>query len=185
MDLKKKIYSSLGIFLAISIVLIVFLISPIYKDIKNNSQELIFEKQNIATLESKIESLEEFKKNYAEIKPNLEKIETLFADQKTPVEFISFLENTSKDCQISINISPVSFQSEENLWPSITFQISSTGYFLNFLKFLEKLESSKYLIKIQNLTIVSLAETEQKPKETEATSLSYVRANFLISVYAK
>lgn len=186
MTLKNKFNLSLIIYLIFGTLLIVFLIYPLYKDIKNNSQELISQKQEEASLENKIKNIEEFKKKYREIKPNLEKIETLFVESEVPLEFISFLEKTSQDCQTPTQISPSSVAKiTEDPWPSIAFQITSVSSFPNLLKFLEKLESSKYLIEIQNLNITRLSEAELKPKEIESLSPTNIRAIFAIKVYTK
>ena len=186
MTLRKKINLSLIIFTLLFIFSIIFLISPLYKDIKNNSQELISKKQEMAVLEAKIKNIEEFKKNYREINPNLEKIATLFVESAVPIEFIDFLEKTSRDCQTSIKISPsLVVKIPKDPWPSIAFQITSVGSFPNFLKFLEKLESSKYLIEIQNLNISRLTEAELKLKEFEKFSLGDVKTIFSLKVYTK
>jgi len=186
MALKNKINLSLFIFLVLSVFLIVFLIIPCFKDIKNNSRELISEKEKIASLEDKIKNIEEFKKNYQEIEPNLEKIGTLFVESEAPVDFISFLERTSQDCKTLVKISS-SFVTKETKdpWSSLSFQITSAGSFPNFLKFLEKLESSQYLIEIKNLNITRLNEFELKSKEFENFSFGDVKANFLLKIYTK
>ncbi|MFQ6049566.1 MAG: hypothetical protein ACE5J0_00810 [Candidatus Paceibacterales bacterium] len=186
MTLRNKVNLSLVIFSGLGIFLIFFLINPLYRDIKNNSQELISQEQKIVFLEDEIKNLEEFKKTYREIKPNLEKIETLLVKQEEPVGFISFLEKISQDSQISIEISPSSAKKNiKDRWPSMAFRITSAGPFPNILKFLEKLESSIYLFEIQKLNINRLAERDLISKEFEGFSLGDVKADVLIKVFTK
>jgi len=182
MSLKIKINLSIIILIVLAILFSIFLISPTFLEIKKSSRNLLFQKEKIISLEAKAENLNKFRTYYQEIKPNLEKIDKLFTDPEAPVDFIGFLEKTSKDCQITIDISPaLPMKMEQDLWPSLIFQITSTSSFPNFLKFLEKLESSNYLIEIQNLNIRRLDKTELKDK----FSLGDVKANLSIKVYTK
>ena len=186
MTIKNKINLSLIFFLILAIFLLAFLIYPLLKDIKNYSNEIISQKKEVSSLENKIEDLEEFRKNYAKIKPNLEKIETLLTNSEAPIDFISFLEKTSRDCHLTIKIVPAAITKKtEESWASLSFSIILTGSFPNFLRFLEKLESGPYLIEIQNLSIKRLPETELKSKEFENLSLGDIQASFLIKVFTK
>jgi len=184
--MKNKINLSLLIFIILSIILIYFVIFPIFKEIKTNSQDLISKKQSLLFLERKIENLKEFQALCLEIQPNLEKLDKLFIDSEVPVEFISFLEKTAEDCGLAVGIFPTPILKEvKETWFPLFFRISSTASFPEFLKFLEKLESSVYLTEIQSLNIARLTETELKSKEFEKFSLGDVRATLSIKVYTK
>ena len=186
MNIKNKINLSLIFFLILAIFLIAFLIYPLLEDIKDYSKEIISQKKEIKVLENKIRDTEEFRKNYAEIKPNLEKIETLFTNSEAPIDFISFLEKTSQACHLTIKIVPSAITKKtEEPWPSLSFSITSLGSFPNFLRFLEKLESGPFLTEIQNLSIKRLLETELKLKEFENLSLGDIQASFLIRAFTK
>jgi Tfp pilus assembly protein PilO len=166
---KNKIIFSLISFCFFVLLLIFFLIFPLFKEIKNYSKEIISKKEGGLLLEKKLEDIENFKKNYLHIKENLEKIENLFVNLETPVDFIRFLENNSQD--LSIKISLAGIGKEEKGWSYLNFSINTRGSFTQFLKFLEKIESSPYLIEINSLNI------KRSEKEIEA--------NFLIKVFAK
>jgi len=186
MTLKNKINLSLIIFSVLSISLIVFLIYPLFREIRMNSEDLISKKQKLISLEVEVESLREFQTLWQEIELNLKKIDQLFIDPKVPVEFISFLETTARDCAINIEISPsLPSKIEKDPWPSLFFQISSTGSFSKFLKFLAEIETSPYLIEIQNLNGRRLTEKELKLKEFENFSLGDVKTTLSIKVYTK
>jgi len=184
MSPRKKIIMTSAIFGLITLLLVCFLIYPLLEDIKNYSKEIISQKKEVRILENKIKDIEEFRKNYAKIKPNLEKIETLFIDSEAPIDFISFLEKTSKGCQVSIEIVPAAITNEEP-WPSLSFSITLTGSFPNFLRFLEKLQTSPYLTEIRNLSIKRLQDAELKSKEFENLSPGDIQASFLIRAFTK
>jgi len=184
MRIKKKITISIVSFLVLSILLIIFVISPLFLEIKKISQDFLSQKQKLLALEEKIENLEKFKIIFPEISSSLEKIDNLFVDPKVPIDFINFLEKTSQDSRLSLEISVSSpLKIEKDPWPSIPFQLSLAGSFTNLANFLEKLESTFYLIEIQNINITRLSENELKSKEFEVYSLGDVKAALSIKVY--
>ena len=186
MAITNKIKISAVIFIVLSISFIVFLIWPLFREIKKSSANILSQKAGLTTLETKTKNLEEFKSYSQEIKPNLEKIDTIFIDPEVPVEFIRFLEKTARDCQASLKISPAfPTQIEKEPWPALLFQVTTTSPFPNFLKFLEKLESSIYLIEIQSLNISRLTETELKSPELEKFSLGDIRARVSLKAFTK
>jgi len=186
MRLKKKIIISIIFFLGLSILLIVFVLYPLFLEIKKISQDFLSQKQKLTVLEKKIENLEKFKLTFLEILPGLEKIESLFVDSEVPVDFIHFLEKTSRDSKILLKISSISpLKTEKDPWPSISFQLSLAGSFPDLTRFLEKLESGLYLIEIQNLNIAHLTETELKSKEYEKFSPGDVKGLLSLRVFIK
>ncbi len=186
MTIKNKINLSLAIFIILNLSLILFLICPLFQGIKNDSKELISQKQKIVSLKTKIENLGKFQTLWQEIEPNFQKIEKLSIDPDVPVEFISSLEKISKDCQMAIKISSTpSSGTEKDPWPSLFFQISSATSFSKFLKFLEKLETNPYLVEISSLNVRKLTEAELKSKEFEGNSLGDVAAALSLKVYSK
>jgi Tfp pilus assembly protein PilO len=186
MTLRNKFNLSLVIFILLSVILILFIIYPLFKEIKINSEDLISKKQNLTLLERKIENLKQYQTLWGQIEPNLEKIDKLFIDPEVPVEFISFLEETARDCDLSVEISPFpASKITEDPWSSLLFQIRTTASFSKFSKFLEKLETSPYLIKIQNLNVKRLTEKDLEQKAFEKFSLGDTINTLLIKVYTQ
>jgi len=173
MNLKTKIYTLLFILGIVNLAMIIFVIYPLFKGIKENSQEFITQKENLALLRSEMTYLRNFEKIHMIQKDELEKINVLFANSEAPVNFISFLENTAQNCQLSITILPGGSQkSEKDPWSYLVFRISVSGTFSNFSRFLEKIENSCWLIDIFDLQI----------KKAKAENIS---ANFSIKVCSK
>jgi len=183
---KNKINLSLVTFSIFIICSIIFIIYPLFSEIKKNSEDLIIQKSAIVSLEAKVENLEESQTLWLKIKPNLEKIDKLFINSEVPVEFIDFLEMASQDCDTPIKLFPsLPREAKGELWPFLTFQITLDNSFPKVLKFIEKLENSPYLIEIQNLNIRKLTEGELKSEEYEKFSLGGVKTSLSIKVYAK
>jgi hypothetical protein len=186
MILKNKINLSLVIFSILIIGFIVFLIYPLFEGIKNNSEDLTSKKQKILSLEAKIKDLERFQSLWREIEPSFKKIEQSFIDPKVPVEFISFLEITARGCAVDIEISStLPSKAEKDPWPSLFFQINSTSSFSKFLKFLAKMETSPYLIEVQNLNGRILTEKKLDPEGLEKFFLIDAKITLSIKVYTR
>jgi len=178
MNVKKKINTSLFIFFILIVLTIVFIVFPLLIDIKKGSNDLISEKNNLSVLDEQIASLEKFKILYKNLEEILKKIDKLFINSEVPVDFIGFLEKTARSSLVNIEIIPLSSgKIDKDPWPSINFQITANGSFSNFLSFLEKIESSPYLIEIQNLTVVQ--------NSSEKKTAGNIQAIFSFKVFAK
>lgn len=171
MAIKNKIYIILITLVLTAVVLVVFFVWPLLREIKMSSEELLLKKNSIAILRVKASEIENFEKNYFLYEPNLEKIEQLFIDSKDPVDFIEFLERTASNSGITSKISLLPLPAGENQ-NFISFQFFSTGDFSKILEFSEKLEAGPYLIEIKNLVIKN--STNQN-----------VDATFLIKAFTK
>ncbi|MBI2038558.1 MAG: type 4a pilus biogenesis protein PilO [Candidatus Nealsonbacteria bacterium] len=167
MNLKVKTRIILAVLIVVIFSLIYFLIYPLFNDIKKISFGIFNQKQRLLLLESNAENLERFKNRYAEIEPDVKKTEALFIKADLPVDFIRFLEKTAKDSNVEakISLSSVS-RAEGKPWQILPFQMTIVGFFPNFLVFLEKLQSSQYLINAQDLSI-------SKTKDAVSASISF------------
>jgi len=179
MSQSKKIYLTIFLFSSLSLCLIFFLILPLLREIKESARLLISEKEKIISLKERVEKLKEFESFHQDLDKNLEKVNKLFIQPEVPIGFIEFLEKTAKDCKAKITISSFSFskKKKEN-WQPISFQIKIKALPQDCLRFLEKIENSPYLIKIQNLNM-------KKIKTEKETSSKEIEANFSIEVYSK
>ena len=128
---------------------------------------LKWEKENLGRLEE----------SYKSHRSDLDDIETLLVKGDIPVEFVDFLEKTAADSNVQINISSLTRKTEKDaLWQNLFFKMTATGLFVDFLKFLEKLENSPYLIEVLDLNV----------KETsEAKTSTNVIADLSLKVFAK
>ncbi len=184
-NLKKKIIIFIFIFGAIVLFLITALIRPLFGEIKKNSKELVFIKEELVSIKTKIKNFERIKEFYISNQQKFEKINDLFVNPEVPIKFIEFLEEnvfTPSDL-FEFEISSVNLEkSELDPWGSIAFQISLYSSFPDFLRSIEKIENSPYLVKILNLKIDKLNEKEIKSKS--GFSEGAIKAILSIKVYA-
>ncbi len=191
MNPKKKIYTSLAIFGAVYLLLILFIVFPLFRGIKKHSEELVSEREGLISLTNEIENLETSEKFYKANQANLEKIEELLINREVPIEFITFLEQNAENSQLESKISLLASGGKEtDPWPSLSFQVLLKGSFPDFLKFLERLENGPYLTEILNLNIQKA--TKGSPQalfspspESRELPLSEVNATLSIKVFTK
>lgn len=175
MSMRKKINISIAVFLGLDALIAAFLIYPAFSEIQNNSSKLIAQQKALSALDAKTANLEKFSSLYKNLEDVLAKINNLLVSGDVPVEFISFLEKTSLESGMKIDISPAPANpGKSDLWPSLGFEVRAVGSFPNFLKFLEKLEASPYLVEIQQLNVVSSDPSGES-----------VDAEFLVKVFTK
>lgn len=177
---KKKIILFSMFFGIVSLVLVFLVIWPLVKNIKRNSNEFIETRKEIILSKTKTKELEEFKNFYQKLNPDLERVSQLFIDPEVPIDLIKFWEKTAKDSELSISISPISSKTvEAEFWNSLGFQINLNGFSPNFLRFLEKIENSFYLVEIQNL---SIKKSEEKINPVEFASQLFNRVDAILTI---
>ncbi len=163
-----------------------FLIFFLFKEVKNSSEAFSLGKEKITSLSEEKENREKMEDVYKNYQPDLGKIEKVFIDPEVPIEFISFLEETASTSQAQLKILSMTKKTDKkDSWPNLLFQLSVTGSFFNFSKFLEKLENSPYLIEILELNVRALSEKEIESKEFENLSSADTSTLLLIKVFTQ
>lgn len=164
----KRTYSSLIIFAILSILLVAFVIVPIFKEIQETSDNIFSEKNKIFYLKEEKQNIQKIKNIYKTYQPDLDKMESLFFNPEVPIDFIGFLEKAASDSQVKLQISSMTKKTEkEDVWPSLSLQVLITGSFSNFSKFLDKIENGNYLIEVIDLNTRKLGEKEASAKDLE------------------
>ena len=187
MFFNKKLTSYSLIFGAIIIILVVFLIFPLLKSIRENSEKLVDSKKELAFLRSRSVNFEETKKSYDDYRKELEKVKSIFIDPNIPIDLIKFWEKIAEESNILIDISPASLKLSKagDCWDSISFQMTSAGSFSNIMKFVQRIEASPYLIEIKTLNIKRLGIGDIGSEKYKGLSLNDVRAVLMLKVYTK
>lgn len=183
---SRKIYLFASVLIMTGILASLFLIFLLSKGVKNSSEAFSLEKEKIASLSEEKENRKKMEGLYENYQSDLDKIEKVFIDPEVPIEFISFLEKTAGDSQVQIKIISMAKRTDKkDDWSNLLFQISVTGSFSDFSKFLEKLENSPYLIETLELNSRALSEKELKSKEFENLSSADTSTLLLIKVLAR
>ena len=183
---SRKIYLFASILIIVGILASLFLIFILFKGVKNNSEAFSLEKEKITSLSEEKENRKKMEDLYKNYQSDLDKVEKVFIDPEVPIEFIGFLEKTAGASQVQLKILSMTKKTDQkDAWPNLLFQVSVTGSFFNFSKFLEKLENSPYLIETLELNSGALSEKEIKSKEFENFSSADTNTLLLIKVLAR
>jgi len=178
MNSKKKNYLYSIVFGTVFLFFIFLIIPYLLNEIKKASESSIILRDELASIEKEIENLHVLKAAYQDRKDDLGKIDDIFIDNERPVDFFNFLRVNAQVTQQNIDISVIpSGQSKDDPWLNLSFQVSTKGSFSNFLKFLERIENSPYLIEILNLNCKELTKGE--------FPFGSVESSFQIKVFTK
>ncbi|MBU1045677.1 hypothetical protein KJ616_00965 [Patescibacteria group bacterium] len=189
MNYKQTLYISIFVIILAVLLLFVFCIFPALKAIASSSKELALRRQELASIEFLAQSFEDFEKNFQFYEEGLAEMDNLLQaesliDPEIPVSFINFFKEEAANLNLVLKITPIAFNESKNeQWNYMSFRIDGKGKFVNIMKFLEKLENSRWLIKETSLDISS---TEQIQGEEEPIfGGDYAEIYLSIKAYAK
>lgn len=167
-SVKKIIIFSLMSAL-VFILVVIFLIIPLFGSIKETSGRILTEKKDLAFFENQALKAEQFEDNYKNLEITPEKINVFLVNPSAPIELIKFFENLAKETGLTIKISPVSSPKLKNdSWNSMGFSIELTGNFSGIIRFLEKTETSHYLIEVQKFRARRIVEKDVPTEKISA-----------------
>lgn len=207
MSYKNKIYLSVFLIVVLAFALIFLGILPTWRGIKEKSRDLAFEQKELASIELLAESFEDFEKNFRFYEEGLEEMENLLSqesliDPEIPVSFINFFKEQGEAMNLSLKISPIpSQEKKDRFWSHLSFRINGQGEFNDVMRFLEKLENSRWLVETTRLDIVkkeglepgsslsspasSFSPAQSPSSSAPAQGGGFVEINLLIDVYAQ
>ena len=178
-----KKYSSNLILGLIDIGLIVFIIFFPAKAVIKNINELSFLRKTLFSLEEQEDNFNNLNKSYQINLETIKGIDNIFVNSEEPVDLLIFIEDLSKELELSTKITPTVLQaSKSDIWPSMILMLSSEGEPKKLTAFLEKLENSKYLIEITDINIKkakALSAFGQKENSDQ------IEAKFTLKAYAR
>lgn len=179
----NKTSSAILFFSVIFLAIVGMVIGPLVLGIEDIGTSIKEQDQNMLVLDERIAKAKEFRSFRAENEEDLAKLEKSLVKAEMPLDFINFLEDVSRECQVISSFSPIaSPKAEKDGLPSISFQVVITGNFSSAMKFLKKIESGPYFIEIGNLTI----KNEQGDVfEEGGRQPGQVRMDLSIKAYAK
>src|SRR3989344_1259370 len=165
----NNIYYVVGIFAAINVLLIIFFVYPTMKEIKTISKDIVAGKDSVVLFDVQSKEIEQFKEKYPEYGPNLENINALFVDGRSPVAFIQFLENLAADSGVTSQINLSQYDPDAKPAAPMLFGINIEGGFSNMSEYIEKLEAGPYLVAVNSFDIQKSTEDAVSPLSARLT----------------
>jgi len=183
MDLvtKKKMIIILAIIAVMTIIFFIFSLFLV-RSIKVNSNKFLEIQKSLMVLDNKRRQFDIYKSKFKQNEADFIKINNLFLDKSDVLKLFNFLENSAKDYKSYINISVLNTGED-----FLKIQISLYGSFENFMKFLNRLESTSYLIEIENFKIkkLTLAEITMSLKQMSTLQEGDINSILILKVYMK
>ncbi|MBU3964428.1 hypothetical protein KJ562_01710 [Patescibacteria group bacterium] len=189
MNYRKIFYLSIFLIILTVFLLFMFCIFPALRAINLSSKELALRRQELASIEFLAQSFEDFEKNFQFYEEGLAEMDNLLQaesliDPEIPVSFINFFKEEALNLNLVLKISPVAFHENNNgQWDYMVFRIDGMGKFVDAMKFLEKLENSRWLIKETTFDISSVRQVQGA--EESKFGGDYVEIYLSIEAYAK
>lgn len=157
MHVKKFIWF-LILCLAVLSLFVLAIDYPLIKKIQTVSHGHLANQDVLARFYRRGELAEFLEEDYLENKEDLDKLGDVFLNQDKTVDFITGLEKIARQTG---NIFEIKSASEiDNGRTYLNFHISVLGDFNGFIKFLAGLESSPYLIEIEDISIKKLTSSD-------------------------
>lgn len=170
---KQKTFVALGIFALFLLLFLAFLLFPFMRGVRADSAKILMARSNLAIVSLYEEQIQKFEEISKAQQQDLDRVHNLFLDPDTPIAFLEFLEERSKNSQVSLKITPIASQKkEEDTWNSIDFELAGRGSYPNVLSFLKQVENEPYLFEFKNITLQRVATGE-------------VDFSFLLKVYTQ
>ncbi|MEK7557648.1 MAG: type 4a pilus biogenesis protein PilO [Patescibacteria group bacterium] len=165
-NLLKKIIINLIIFLSIIFALIFSIILPTIKDINYMGSEIEMQRMNLEKQYIKTQNLKQISANLNKIEPTLSKLDQVFINKNSELDFVTLIEKIATINNINQKINLGSDQSIKNeTYKKIPLQLSTQGDFINQLNYLISLESLNFYINIKSLEIskqeINIANSEK------------------------
>lgn len=185
MDFLKKnkfLFFHLAAFV-IFLVIIIFWIRPFLVRIQANAILLYETKQSFNFIKNRSDKINSVIADYRNLEPDLGKISDFLVDPKTPIDLIKFWELVAKEENLDITIDSYPIEKDDSdLWSAIGFQLKLSGSFSGFMKFLEKIETSKYFFEIKSLSLVKFSGSIGKDNKQIPSG---VNVSLGIKIYTK
>jgi len=154
MTTKRKFFIYILIFIACYSAIIIFIIIPTIKDIREISQTIYNERVDLEKKYLKGQLMKKTLEDFEKIKSQEEKLFSIFVIKGQELAFITLLEDFANKNNIELKINLKQIQTEAKI-SSIPLELSLSGNYLNTLKYLDDLERLNNYYGIKNIQISS------------------------------
>jgi len=159
MPTKKKITILISIVVLITAAIIYFIIMPTVRDIEEISNSVRDERIDLEKKYLRGQLLRKTIENFEKIKPEQEKLASIFIVEEEELKFITTLEETAAKNQINQDIRLQSIggmeKSKEKEFYPVPLSITTQGNFVKIMQYLNDLEHLNYYFNISSIIINS------------------------------
>lgn len=186
MSYSKKIIIFSSVSLMVALLLVVFVVAPLLKNIYYIFDNILEIKRDLASFENEALEADLFSSDYNSLQITSEKIDQRLVGGSAPIELIKFFENTAKDMGLSIDISPSSvLKADRDPWESIGFSVELIGDFSGAMKFLDKIENSPYFIETTKFNAKLITQKDVSPRRYQEFLIGQILTTIEFKAYTK
>ncbi|MFA6410369.1 MAG: type 4a pilus biogenesis protein PilO [Candidatus Buchananbacteria bacterium] len=156
MTIRKKIIISIIIILSTTFLIIYLIILPTVKDILEINKLVYAERVDLEKKYERGQLLRKTIEDFQKIKPQENRLISVFVIESKELEFITTLEKISNTQQLDQKIylkSAVKTKDKEEIYDSLPVEIAIKGNFTGILKYLNDLEKLNYYFNISTINI--------------------------------
>ena len=175
LNLKSKIIISFTFYLILILTVVMFIIIPRIKFIKEVGGEITRQKQFLEEQYRNSKNLKEVNKNFEFISLNTEKLDKVFIYYDEDLQFIQSLEKVAFDNNVKQKIS-LDTKSEEERGDkecdNVKLELTVNGSFFNIMNYLIDLEAINYYVNVDFLNITKFSQSKDKSRKSDKTLIS-------------
>jgi len=156
MGIKKRITIYIVIVLAITSIIVYFVILPTVTDIKKISDAVYAERVDLEKKYLRGQLLKTTIENFEKIRPEKEKLASIFIAEGEELKFITALEKVAASHNLAQTLSLQALKEGEEIkdfYYPLPLKITSQGKFTDILRYLKSLEQLNYSFNISSITI--------------------------------
>ena len=144
--------------------------------IVQQSGDIVAQKQQVLFMQAQDAIIKDFKVARIDYTANLQKIDQLFVDPASPVNFITFLETTASNAGVASDITIVPSAPGQPGVPGsgIVFAVALHGDYPGILAFCQVLEKGPFLAKIKNITVVKAVKDPNNAKSLKGSLEAHI-----------
>ncbi len=183
---SKKIIIFSFISLLVVFLLVLLIIVPLLRNIYGIFDNILETKKDLASFKNESLKAEVFDNDYNDLQITSETIEQRLVNESAPIELIKFFEDTAKELDLLIDISPASILTmQKDPWQSIGFSVELIGDFSNAMRFLEKIENSPYFIETTKFDARLMTQKDLSHKRYQDFLIGRILTTLEFKAYTK
>ena len=157
---KQKIIYLSAVFIALSGIIIYFVLLPAINDIKKLRAEIINQKVDLEKKLSQEKNMTKLSDKIKKIEPQIDILENIYINKNRQLEFITVLEGIADKQQVAqkIVLNPENETKELNYYKT-PLSIVVQGTYNNLINYLINLENINYYINIYSLSLNSSGQS--------------------------
>lgn len=167
MAIKYKILISILVIAVAIIAVCIFIIAPTVKQVADMSQKIEMQREQLEQQYKAGQLLKKSIADFEQIKPQREKISSIFIREGNELELITQLETIASQNGViqTIHLDSLN-KKKQGIYSSLPIRVSVTGEFSNVMNYLQEFENLEYVYNAGEITITGPS------KNTNEISLS-------------